>query len=163
LLKLILPGSLPVMNSERYLPRCPLPHSTRQPQQQQSQRRLLLREISGKQPAATAEQKLASKSSSQQAKAGRAELRAEEAANKSPIGRPEEDCHGLTILLWGHLGGTAVMHKHEGEAVWQGEDERGEGVGEEDQAVSLAHAEQVAQTRPRLHAPKQHHVRVGRG
>jgi hypothetical protein len=49
--------------------------------------------------------------------------------------RPEKDCCGLTIWLWGHLIGTAVMQlqrgigTHEGEAVWQGEDEWEEGEG----------------------------------
>jgi hypothetical protein len=59
--------------------------------------------------------------------------KAEEAANIRPIGRPKKDCYGLTIWLQGHLRGTAVKHKgigtHEGEAVWQGEDEWEEGVG----------------------------------
>jgi len=97
---------------------------------------LLPRGNSGKQAAATAKQQ--GNRPSQQAKAERAELLAEEAANKRPTGRPEKDCYGLTIWLWGHLRGTAVMHRgigtHEGEAVWQGEDELEEGVGvEEDQ------------------------------
>ena len=43
------------------------------------------------------------------------------------------------------------MHRgigtHEGEAVWQGKDEWEEGVGvEEEQAATLAHAEQVRAT-----------------
>ena len=78
---------------------------------------------------ATAEQQLASNSLSQQAKAERAELLAEEAANERLIGRPKKDCYSLTIWLWGHLRGTAVMHRgigpYEGEAVWQGGRRRG--------------------------------------
>jgi len=71
------------------------PHVQQQQQQPQPQHRLLLRENSGKQ----AEQQLASNSLSQQAKAERAVLLAEEAANKRPIGRPEKECYGLTIWL----------------------------------------------------------------
>jgi hypothetical protein len=83
---------------------------------------------SRKQAAVTAEQQLALNSLCQQAKAKRAELLAEEAANKRPIDRPEKNCYGLTNWLWGHLRGTAVMHRgfgtHEGVAVWhEGEEE----------------------------------------
>jgi hypothetical protein len=96
----------------------------------------------GEQAAATAEQQLASNSPSQQAKAERAELLAEEAANRRPIGRPEKDCYGLTNWLWGNVRGTAVMHRdigtHEGEAMWQGEEEWEEGVAvEEDQRLRM--------------------------
>ena len=48
-------------------------------------------------------------------------------------------------------GAGSFMHRgigtHEGEAVWQGKDEWEEGVGvEEEQAATLAHAEQVRAT-----------------
>jgi len=66
---------------------------------------------------------------SQQAKAERAELLAEEAANTRPIGRPEKNCYGLTVCLWGHLKGTAVMHRgigtHEGKLCGRGKKMRG--------------------------------------
>jgi hypothetical protein len=103
-------------------------------------------DYSRKQAAATADQQLASNSTSQQAKAERAELLTEEAANKRPIGRPEKDCYGLILWLWFtsgvYLRGTAVMHRgigtHEGEAVWQGKDEWEEGAGvEEDQCLRM--------------------------
>ena len=110
LVKITLSGSLPVMNSERYSPPRPLSHSTRQPQQQQQQQqqpqpqpqhRLLPRGNFGKQAAVTVEQQ--GNRPSQQAKAEWAELLAEEAANKRPIGRPKRDCYGLTIWVWIHL------------------------------------------------------------
>jgi len=76
---------------------------------------------------------------SQQAKAERDEKLAEEAANKRPIGRPKKGCYSLT--LWGHSRGIST---HKGEVVWQGEDERKEGVGvEEDEGETLEHAEQL--------------------
>ena len=85
---------------------------------------MLPRGNSGKQAAATAKQQ--GNRLSQQAKAERAE----EAANQRSIGRPKKDCYSLTIWLWGHLRGTAVIHRgigtRVGEAVWQGKDEREE-------------------------------------
>ena len=96
LVKLILSGSLPVMNSEKYTPRlAPVPagegegkrHSTRLPQQQQQQQqqphpqhRLLPRGNSGKQAAVTAEQQ--GNSPSHQAKAERAERRGSRQSTK---------------------------------------------------------------------------------
>ena len=127
--KLTLSGSLPVMNSERYpLPR-PLFHITRQPQPQpqqqqqpQPQHRLLPRSNSRKQAAATAEQQ--GDRPSQQAKAKRAERRA------GGGGQQNADWQAKERLLRSHnldLKGTAVMHRgidtHEGEAVWQGDEE----------------------------------------
>jgi hypothetical protein len=124
------------MNSERYPPPRPLSHSTRQPepqqqqQQQQPEHRLLPMGNSGifkprRQPSSSWHQTV------QASKQKRNELLAEEAANKRPIGRPEKDCYGLTTWLWGHLRGIGT---HEGEAVWQGEDEWEEGVGVEESA-----------------------------
>jgi len=75
----------------------PLSHSTKQPEPQQQQQKQpqpqhwllpMVNSSTGFQTAATAEQQLASNSPSQQAKAEQAELLAEEAAIKRPIGRP---------------------------------------------------------------------------
>ena len=90
-----LSGSLLVMNS--CPPPRPLSHSTKQPEPQQQQQKQpqpqhwllpMVNSSTGFQTAATAEQQLASNSPSQQAKAEQAELLAEEAAIKRPIGRP---------------------------------------------------------------------------
>ena len=82
---------------------------------------------SGKQAATTSEQQ--GNCLSQLAKAERDERLAEEAANKRPIGRPKRDCYDLTIWLWGHLRGTAVMHRgigtHEGKLCGRGKKMRG--------------------------------------
>jgi len=109
------------MNSEGYPP----PRSTRQPQQQQQQpqpqpqpqpqQRLL--------PSANSRKQAAANSRASKQEQNGLSVEAKEAANKRPIGRPKKDCYGLTIRLWRHLRGTAVMHRgigtHEGEAVWQ--------------------------------------------
>jgi len=69
----------------------------------------------------------------------------EEAANKRPIGRPKKDCYSLTIWTSGsQLLCNRGIGTHEGEAVWQGEDEWEEGVGvEEEEDHAATHAEQV--------------------
>jgi len=126
---------------------------------------LLPRGNSRKQAAATAEQQ--GNRLSQQERINLS-AEAEEAANNRPIGWPKQDCCGLTIWLWGNLRGTAVMHRgigtHEGEAVWQGEDELEEGLGFEEgqrspmqsrlRATQQLKDEQVGQTRSRTKAAR---------
>jgi len=71
-----------------------------EPQQQQPQRRLLLRENSIRKQAAVFNPQRHPSSSRQPiepaSKNGTAERLAEEADNKTPIGKPKKDCYGRT-------------------------------------------------------------------
>ena len=130
-MKLTLSGSLPVMNSESHTPPRPLSHSTRQPQQQkqppQPQHRLLPRGNSRKQAAATAEQQLATVQASKKKRNGLS-AEGEEAANKGRLAGQRQiatvsqfgcgDSSGAQLLCT-----EALVGNHEGEAVWQGEEE----------------------------------------
>jgi hypothetical protein len=138
--KITLFGSLPVMNKRAPCPTSPTPRPCSSSSSSSPTPALVAPDGQFQWKASSfsyGDSRAAGQPSEPASKSGTNELsaEAEEAANKRPIGRPKRDCYDLTIWLWGHLRGTAVMHRgigtHEGEAVWQGEGEWEECVGDQ--------------------------------